>query len=102
MPERTYQQHVQNFGTILNDIREAREQDCYDDTDPLCIDTHILKRVWLTFGGPNIFIDFELNEHGTEVYKAEYCYRWGSNRHEYLLSDDEADELAEFYGLLQY
>lgn len=99
--ELTYRQHVQNFDDLLNEVREAMESEDYDAFAPLSIDDIITRRVWLTFGGPNVYIDFRLCDERTHYscISATYVHAWGNNRQEYTLSEDEADELFNAYGL---
>jgi hypothetical protein len=97
----TYRQHVQNLDDLISTIREAQQNEDYESIDPLCIDIRITKRVWLTFGGPNEYIDFSLDDHGSyySCISAVYVHVWGSDRVEYQLSEEEADELFYAYGL---
>lgn len=97
----TYSEHVQNLDSLLNEIREARENDDYESVSPLSVDDIITRRVWLTFGGPNVYLDFDLCDEGSfySCLSAKYVHVWGTDRVEYQLSDDEAEELFSFYAL---
>ena len=99
--ELTYRQHVQNFDDLLNEVREAMQNDDFDAVAPLSIDDIITRRVWLTFGGPNVYIDFRLIDERSHYscLSAMYVHVWGNDRVEYQLSDDEAQELFDAYGL---
>lgn len=96
--ELSYKEHVNDFRERLEELREAYENEDYDAIDPLCIDSRIRKRIWLSFGGPNVWIDIIMDEDGI-VESGKYEYRWGSGSQTYELSDDEADEIAQLYGL---
>jgi hypothetical protein len=97
----TYRQHVQNFDDLLNEVREAVQNDDFDAVAPLSIDDIITRRVWLTFGGPNVYIDFRLIDECSHYscLSAMYVHVWGNDRVEYQLSEDEAQELFDAYGL---
>ena len=99
--ELTYRQHVQNLDALLNEVREAMQNDDYEAFAPLSVDDIITRRVWLTFGGPNVYIDFRLIDEGSfySCQSASYVYAWGNNRQEYQLSEAEADELFNAYAL---
>ena len=99
--ELTYRQHVQNFDALLNEVREALQNDDYDAIAPLSVDDIITRRVWLTFGGPNVYIDFRLIDEGSfySCQSATYVHAWGNDRVEYQLSENEAQELFDAYGL---
>ena len=99
--ELTYRQHVQNLDTLLNEVREAMESEDYEAIAPLSVDDIITRRVWLTFGGPNVYIDFRLIDEGSfySCQSATYVHAWGNNRQEYQLSEAEADELFNAYAL---
>lgn len=43
--ELTYRQHVQNFDDLLNEVREAMQNDDFDSVAPLSIDDIITRRV---------------------------------------------------------
>lgn len=61
---------------------------------PLAVDALTVRRVWLTFGGPNTFVDvFWLRD--SDVYdddpvSGEVCYSWGSVTRRESLTGDEA------------
>lgn len=99
--ELTYRQHVQNLDALLNEVREAMESEDYESIAPLAVSDIITRRVWLTFGGPNVYIDFRLIDEGSfySCQSATYVHAWGSDRVEYQLSDDEARELFDAYAL---
>ena len=99
--ELTYRQHVQNLDTLRNEVREAMQNDDYEAFAPLSVDDIITRRVWLTFGGPNVYIDFRLIDEGSfySCQSATYVHAWGNNRQEYQLSEDEANELFNAYAL---
>lgn len=98
--ELTYREHVQRFTNHLTALREAIENEDYENADPLCIDTVVRKRIWLGFGGPNVWIDIFLDAERGYAIDGRYEYRWGDVSHTYELSEEEYDEVAELYGLL--
>ena len=99
--ELTYRQHVQNLDALLNEVREAIESEDYEAIAPLSVDDIIIRRVWLTFGDPNVYIDFHLIDEGSfySCQSATYAHAWGNNLQECQLSEAEADELFNAYAL---
>ena len=97
----TYRQHVQNLDALLNEVREAQQNEDYDSISPLSVDDIITHRVWLTFGDPNVYIDFQLCDEGSfySCLSANYVHVWRSGRVEYQLSEAEAQELFDAYAL---
>ena len=99
--ELTYRQHVQNLDALLNEVREAMESEDYEAIAPLAVSDLITRRVWLSFGGPNVYIDFRLIDEGSfySCQSATYVHAWGNTLQEYQLSEAEADELFNAYAL---
>ena len=62
--------------------------------DPLSIDLRRSIVVWITYGGPNIWIEIPI-EHGP----AKICGAWGSDTAEYYLSLDEENAVLETLGI---
>ena len=96
--EMTYTEHRDNFRAHLNEMREAIANERFEEIDPLSIDTTIRKRIWLTFGGPNVFIDIFFDS-DNDITGGTYVHRWGNDRVEYPLELAEAEEIAEIYCL---
>lgn len=85
-------------GTEFEEYEDASE---FLDNWPLSLDTSITVKVWLTFGGPNAYIECQCSKgsYGTlELDSATFIAAWGSNSKETLLdSTDALWQVAERY-----
>jgi hypothetical protein len=65
-----------------------------DPFDPLSIELERKVIVWITYGGPNIWLEIPI-EHGNAVMHGA----WGSDRVNYSLSHDEEQAVLEALGI---
>jgi hypothetical protein len=80
---------------MVRDFTEGkRSEEDGEYYDPLSIDLRRSIVVWITYGGPNIWIEIPV-EHGP----AKICGSWGSDRAEYALSLDEENAVLESLGI---
>jgi len=89
------------------DAESAGEE--YEEQDPseflndwaLSVDTKVLVTVWLTLGGPNVYIDCECSKDNygqLGIDRATFVAAWGSDRKETRLdSSDALYAVAERY-----
>lgn len=65
-----------------------------EEIDPLSIELERRIVVWITMGGPNVWIEIPINHGNAVIYGA-----WGSQRAEYTLSHDEERAVLEALGI---
>ncbi len=75
---------VQNFA-------QPSEDDPYD---PLSVELRRSIVIWITYGGPNVWIEIPIESGSAVIYGA-----WGSDRAEYTLSLDEEQAVLEALGI---
>jgi len=69
-------------------------QDEEDPFDPLSIDLQRTIVVWITMGGPNIWVEIPVDSGSARIHGS-----WGSDRVSRLLSDEEEQALLESIGI---
>lgn len=79
-------EHVENWHNGNND-------------DVLSIETIETVRIWLTLGGPNIFIDVQFTKHKNCI-GGRLHYAWGSESMDYPLTQEEAEEIADLFYVI--
>lgn len=86
---------------LMNELRalETMDEPTAHDSyrEPLCVDTFIMKKIFLSFGGPadGFILYFQAGELSHGVY---FYSDWGTYN-ESALCTDEATMVAEFYGV---
>lgn len=65
-----------------------------EEIDPLSIELERKIVVWITMGGPNVWIEIPINYGSAVIHGA-----WGSQRAEYTLSHDEERAVLEALGI---
>ena len=66
----------------------------------LCIDTEITKSVVFGTGGPHTEIEITFSE-GMEPLRGRAVGYWGGDKVERHISSDDAETIAEYFGLTQ-
>lgn len=88
----------QNVKAELDELLASLEDEENGPEEALSIDEEIVKTVWFTFGGPNIFAEIVMTPNG-EVIKGRYVKGWGGEKVEIPLTEEQAEEIAVAYGL---
>lgn len=65
-----------------------------EEVDPLSVELRRSIVVWITYGGPNVWIEIPIEHGNAVIYGA-----WGSQRAEYYLSLDEERAVLEALGI---
>lgn len=65
-----------------------------EDADPLSIELRRSIVIWITYGGPNVWIEIPIEHGNAVIYGA-----WGSQRAEYVLSLEEEQAVLEALGI---
>lgn len=73
---------------------EDRAEYGEDGAQPLSIDSRVISRIWVTFGGPNCFIDYD-HRHGTAKFYSSYYERGATVE----LSREECEDVAQLFAL---
>lgn len=93
----TFENHAENLGRLM-ELRFEGVEDDGEGNDPyevaadyaLHIDQHISYRIWITMGGPNVFIDVRVHPVDGSVLTMMYESHWGGASYvKRLDSDDE-------------
>lgn len=64
------------------------------DVDPLSIELRRSVVIWITYGGPNVWIEIPVDNGSAVIHGA-----WGSQRADYTLSHDEENAVLEALGI---
>jgi hypothetical protein len=65
-----------------------------EEREPLSVELQRSIVVWITFGGPNIWIEIPVDSGNAVIHGA-----WGSQRADYTLSHDEERAVLESLGI---
>jgi len=65
-----------------------------EEPDPLSIELERKIVIWITLGGPNVWIEIPIDSGSAVIHGA-----WGSQRAEYTLSHDEERAVLETLGI---
>lgn len=93
----TFEDHAENLERLM-ELRYQGVEDDGEGNDPyeaamdyaLTVDRHVTYRVWLTMGGPNIFIDVRVHPSDGMVMSIMYESHWGGTSYvKHLDADDE-------------
>lgn len=83
------------YESLHEDYLQAQETDNEEEREQrefLSVDLERVAKIWITFGGPNIWI--ELDEHGRGVIHGV----WGSDSGKRYLSQARAEEVLSLLG----
>ena len=65
-----------------------------DGAQPLTIDQHVISRIWVTFGGPNAYVDYN-HRTGTGKFYSTYY----GNGETVELTREECEDVAQLFAL---
>ena len=88
----TSEELIRMVQDIQNGFTEPQDED--DPFDPLSVDLQRTIVVWITMGGPNIWVEIPVDSGSARIHGA-----WGSDRYSRSLSDEEEQSLLESIGI---
>ena len=89
---------IENLKKVKKDWEEKEIEPTNNEKlpEPLSIDITHNVGILLSWGGPNSGIEFTLNSSG-EIVKAIYWYKWGEEKEEVELTDEEIELVSKIY-----